>query len=80
MTPEETAACQAALAEAKSALHQLRLGKAVVSIGYGDRRVQYSSPTIPTLQAYIAELENQCGTGLTDPCAAPTRRPFRIIF
>ena len=45
------------LTEAEAALHSLQIGKAKVSVGYGDRRVEYTPASIPKLQAYIAQLK-----------------------
>ena len=39
--------------EAESALHQLQIGAAKVSVGFGDRRVEYTPATVGKLQAYI---------------------------
>lgn len=47
------------LTEAEAALHSLQIGKAKVSVGYGDRRIEYSPAKIPQLQDYIAGLKAQ---------------------
>ncbi|MEB1547359.1 gpW family head-tail joining protein [Xanthomonas campestris pv. campestris] len=44
------------LDEALAARHQLLLGKATVSLSFGERRVEYTKAELPALEAYIAEL------------------------
>lgn len=44
------------LDEALTVRHQLLLGKAMVSLGFGERRVEYTKAELPALDAYIAEL------------------------
>ncbi|EAB8047240.1 head-tail joining protein [Salmonella enterica subsp. enterica serovar Namur str. 05-2929] len=56
------------LNEARAALHQLLIGKSVVSISRGDsagnsRSYQYSQADISQLRAYILELESLLGLG-----------------
>ena len=47
---------QQQLDEALAARHALLVGKATVSVGYGDRRVEYTQATLSKLESYIAEL------------------------
>lgn len=47
---------QQKLDEALAARHALLVGKAKVSIGFGERRVEYTSAEIARLDTYIAEL------------------------
>lgn len=52
-TPQEK------LAQAEEALHQLMLGKATVTLSYGERRVDYTQADRAALQTYIAQLQRQ---------------------
>lgn len=59
---------EARLLEAEIALHQLMIGKSVVSLSRGDsagnsRSYQYSQANIAQLKAYILELKGQLGLG-----------------
>lgn len=47
---------QELLDEAIAARHALLVGKARVSVGFGDRRVEYTAATLANLDSYIAEL------------------------
>ena len=47
------------LCDARRALHELMIGRAVVSVSKDGRQVQYSRETIGELRQYIEELENQ---------------------
>ena len=49
------------LCEARRALHELMIGRAVVSVGRNGRQVQYSRATIGELRQYIEELESSLG-------------------
>ncbi|HAW0919484.1 TPA: phage tail protein [Escherichia coli] len=49
------------LCEARRALHELMIGRAVVSVGRNGRQVQYSRTTIGELRQYIEELESALG-------------------
>ncbi|MEZ2600763.1 gpW family head-tail joining protein [Kluyvera intermedia] len=56
------------LLEAESALHQLMIGKSVISISRSDsagnsRTYQYSQANIDMLRAYIVDLKGQLGVG-----------------
>lgn len=56
---------QEQLDQARSALHKLRIGKAVVSIKSGDgKELSYSQANIADLKAYIQELEDKIGAGV----------------
>lgn len=68
--------CQQKLAEAKTALHALLTGKSVMSVGYGERRVQYTQANIADLRAYIQQLEAECGSNPN--CAR--RRPIGVVW
>ena len=48
---------QEQLDEARSALHQLRIGAAAVSVGYGDARTEYTPASLTDLKVYVAQLE-----------------------
>ncbi|MBB4726355.1 gpW family head-tail joining protein [Xanthomonas arboricola] len=47
------------LDEALAVRHQLLLGKATVSLAFGERRVEYTKAELPALEAYIAELRRK---------------------
>jgi hypothetical protein len=47
---------QQKLDEALAARHELLVGKAKVSIGFGERRAEYTRATLAQLDTYIAEL------------------------
>lgn len=47
---------QQKLDEALAARHALMVGQAQVSVGFGERRVEYTAATINQLDSYIAEL------------------------
>lgn len=57
---------QEMLDEAKKALHQLLLGKHVVSVTKNGRQVQFNQASIAELRFYIGEIEAAIG--------APSRR------
>lgn len=69
MTPQEK------LDEALAARHALLVGKARVSVGFGDRRVEYTAAALPQLDAYIAELRRE----IAGASAAPTRNRIRYL-
>jgi len=50
---------QQLLDEAIDARHKLIVGRARVSVGFGDRRVEYTAATLKQLDAYIAELRRK---------------------
>ncbi len=52
-------ATQQQLTEARDALHALMTGKAVVSVTFNGRTVQYSKAEISALESYIARLERE---------------------
>lgn len=59
---------KAQLAEAEAALHQLLIGKSVVSISRADsagnsRTYQYNAANIAELKAYILDLRGKLGLG-----------------
>lgn len=62
------------LAEAETALHSLLTGKRVVTVGYGDRRLQFTEGNVDELRRYIAELK-----ALDDP-TNQRRRPFGVLW
>ena len=45
------------LSEAKQRLHELKLGDGVRSVATGSERTDFVPPSIPKLEAYIAEIE-----------------------
>ena len=47
---------QARIAEAEEALHQLLLGRSVVEIRYGFKRMQFTPADVGRLRAYLSEL------------------------
>lgn len=68
---------EARLLEAEIALHQLLIGKSVVSLSRGDsagnnRTYQYSQANISQLKAYIVELKAKLGM------STGRRRPARV--
>lgn len=72
------ATCAEKLELAEAALHDLLMGKRVVNVIYGERRVQYTEAKIADLRAYLAELRAECGTAAQQ--AVARRRPLRPIF
>jgi hypothetical protein len=72
------ATCQEELAELRVALQQLRLGKQIVSVGYGERRVQYTPAQEHLLVRAIALKEAECGT--SEQKILARRRPSRPIY
>ena len=67
--------CTTRLLEAKIALHKLMTGATTVSVGYGDRQIQYRSSDIGNLRVYIRELEQECGDDETK-----VRKPFSVVW
>lgn len=59
MTDQATLAAR--LVQAETALHKLLTGSAVVSVGYGEDRVQYRQADIGELRAYIQQLKVETG-------------------
>ncbi|EOJ5356500.1 phage head-tail joining protein [Escherichia coli] len=51
----------AGICDARRALHELMIGRAVVSVSKDGRQVQYSRATIGELRQYIEELESALG-------------------
>ncbi|WP_430624419.1 gpW family head-tail joining protein, partial [Salmonella enterica] len=49
------------LTEARQALHELLLGKRVVSVSKNGRQVQFTQINIADLRNYIAEIESGLG-------------------
>ena len=49
------------LCDARRALHEQMIGRAVVSVSKDGRQVQYSRATIGELRQYIEELESALG-------------------
>ena len=64
------------LAEARGALHRLRIGKASASISSGGRSVTYHAADISKLQAYVRELEQQAPA----TAGTPGRRAAGFVF
>lgn len=50
---------QELLDEAKTARHALLVGKQSVSVGYGERSIQFSKSDLPALERYIRELQSE---------------------
>ena len=48
---------QERLADARSALHQLQLGRSEIEVSYDGQTVKYARADINRLKAYISELE-----------------------
>jgi len=59
------------LAEAQTALHQLRIGKASVVVKFDGREVHYNHATVEVLQGYVDRLA-------CEVAGAPLRRPGAI--
>ncbi|WP_449246559.1 gpW family head-tail joining protein [Desulfarculus baarsii] len=53
----DLATLKARLAEAETALHQLNMGLGLVSVTYGDQRVDYNRGGVGALRLYISELQ-----------------------
>lgn len=67
--------CEQKLTEARQAMHDLQTGKAVAQVRYGERTVVYTQADIAQLAAYIAQLEDECGSS-----TVAKRRPFRFVW
>ncbi|EFE23086.1 head to-tail joining protein W [Edwardsiella tarda ATCC 23685] len=52
------------LTEARQALHELLIGRRVVSISKGGRQVQFSQANIQELRRYIDEIEVSLGVSI----------------
>lgn len=76
----EAPSCPVRLAEARQALHQLQTGQqAVETWTRSGLRTRYTAVNLDQLQAYVRELEAECG----GPDGAPLpvvsrRRPFGL--
>ncbi|WP_300616084.1 gpW family head-tail joining protein [Dokdonella sp.] len=66
-------AAQQRLDEALAARHALLVGKATVSLGFGERRLEYTRATLAQLDRYIAELRLEIA-------GTPPRARNRIIY
>lgn len=53
------ATLQEKLDEAIQARHELLIGRAMVSLGHGERRMEYTAANVKALDTYIAELRRQ---------------------
>lgn len=69
MTDQERTEITANLAEAKTVLHQFRLGQKEVSISSGGKSLTYDKANIGELKLYIAEMERLLGnpSGIARP-------------
>lgn len=65
---------QQQLAEARSALHQLLTGQAMVSITRDGKKIDFSPANRHDLEKYVNSLEGQLGVG-----AGRRRAPARVI-
>lgn len=63
---------QAALTEARAALHDLMLGKKAIKLQQNGRSIEYQAADIGKLQSYIADLESQLGSN------SVRRRPIGV--
>ncbi|WP_265518958.1 gpW family head-tail joining protein [Nitratireductor luteus] len=61
LTPEQRAALEAQLGEARAALHRLELGAMTASVSYEGEQVTYSAASRASLRQYIRDLEAQLG-------------------
>lgn len=61
------------LEQAKAALHELLIGRRIVSGSFEGRTVQYRAQDIPQLRTYIRELEAEIS-----PTTA--RKPFGVVW
>lgn len=59
------------LAEAETALHQLRIGKKVEQLRYADKQTVYTTANLPDLERYVLMLQ-----GKVDACNGV--RPARM--
>jgi len=66
------------LIEAELALHRLSIGKSVVSISDGERKLTYTAATIGQLHAYIDDLKRQIAA-LENPVSS-RRGPIVMSF
>ncbi len=71
--------CITRLTEARAALHDLITGQQVVSVGVEGESVSYAQAERRQLEAYVAQLEAQCGTVATN-VTQPRRGPARLVF
>lgn len=70
--------CAARLTEARSALHGLLTGQAVVSVSVEGESIGYAQADQRKLEAYVAQLEYQCG-GVNN-MATRRRRPGQVVY
>ncbi|EEZ8167866.1 phage tail protein [Escherichia coli] len=62
---------QEELAAARAALHDLMTGKRVATVQKDGRRVEFTATSVSDLKKYIAELEVQVQTGMTQRRRGP---------
>lgn len=58
-------ATQTELDEARAALHQLMVGRAVVKVQREGRSIEYTQANIQSLRVYISDLESALGITTT---------------
>lgn len=61
LTPEQRAAIEAQLTDARAALHRLEIGHMEASVSYSGEQVTYSAADRASLRKYIRDLEAQLG-------------------
>lgn len=72
--------CPTRLAEAREALHELSMGRAVVEVSNGPRRTKYSAANRGDLESYLRQLEAECGGPGGAADCAKRRRPIGVTF
>lgn len=62
---------------ARTALHNLMVGSATVSVRFENRSVQYTQQNVAELKTYIRSLESALAI---ETSGVSTRRPFRVAW
>jgi len=71
--------CESNLAEAKAALHALKMGRSIASTSTPDgASITYRKADIGRLEAYVRELEAECGA--TAGTLDARRAPGRVVY
>jgi len=68
--------CATRLTEAQDALHKLKMGRSIASTRTPDGAEKtYRKADIPRLEAYVRELEAECGSS-----TGSRRAPARVVY
>ena len=71
--------CTTRLTEARTALHGLLTGQAVVSVSVEGEAITYAQADRRNLEAYVAQLEAQCGGSASNVMTA-RRGPAQVVY